>query len=248
MRIGLLADLHANREAVEACLEALARAGCERLVFLGDYVGYGADPAWVLDTLRARVAEGAVAVLGNHDAAVDDPSASGMHAQARAAIDWTRGQLDDEQRRFLRALPLQAEDDDRVYVHANPSNPAGWGYVASLLAARRALADAPQRLSFVGHVHEPALYYDRPGEGAAAHFQPQPGVAIPLLSSRRWLAVVGACGQPRDGNPAASCAWLETGTGRLTYLRVPYDCERAAAKIRAAGLPDAFALRLLEGT
>ena len=247
MRIGLLADLHANREAVEACLEALAHAGCGRLVFLGDYVGYGADPGWVLDTLRDRVAEGAVAVLGNHDAAVHDPAASAMHAQARAAIAWTRDQLDEGQRDFLRALPLQVEEDDRVYVHANASNPAGWGYVNTLLAARRALADAPRRLTFCGHVHEPALYFDRPGHDAVSYFRPQPGTAIPLLASRRWLAIVGACGQPRDGNPAASCAWFETGDGRLTYLRVPYDRERAAAKIRAAGLPDAFARRLGEG-
>lgn len=247
MRIGLLADLHANREATEACLAALSKAGCSRLVFLGDLVGYGADPAWVVDAVRAHVDTGASAVLGNHDAAVDDPDASRMHEQARAAIDWTRDRLDDAQRGFLRTLPLQVEDDDRLYVHANGWEPGGWSYIGGEQAARRSLCATSQRLTFCGHVHEPALYFDSTVAGAASGFQPTPGVAIPLLPTRRWLAIVGACGQPRDGNPAASCAWLDTGRRQLTFLRVPYDHERAAAKIRDAGLPEAFARRLVTG-
>lgn len=247
MRIGLLADLHANREALEACLKALARAGCERHVFLGDLVGYGADPAWVVDAVRGHVAAGAITVLGNHDAAVDDPAASRMHEQARAAIAWTRTQLDDAQRAFLRALPLQVEEDDRLYVHANAWEPGGWSYIGTEQAARRSIGATRQRLTFCGHVHEQALYFDSTVAGAASSFQPAHGIAIPLLPTRRWLAVVGACGQPRDGNPAASCAWLDTERGQLTFLRVPYDHERAAAKIREAGLPEAFAHRLVTG-
>ena len=249
MRIGLLADLHANREAVEACLEALQQAGCTRHVFLGDLVGYGADPGWVVDTVRVYLEAGSVGVLGNHDeAACSLPDAAGnlhMNADARAAIDWTRGQLDPGQLAFLRALPLQVTEADRLYVHANAWAPAQWSYVASRLAASRSLAATPQRLTFCGHVHDPALYYSHPGD--AAHFDPHPGIAIPLLPARRWLAIPGACGQPRDGNPAAACAWLDTATDRLTFLRVPYDHERAAARVREAGLPDALALRLLRG-
>lgn len=247
MRIGLLADLHANREATEACLEALARAGCERHAFLGDFVGYGADPGWVVDTVRRHVARGDAAVLGNHDAAIDDPASSQMHEQARAAIDWTRGQLDDGQRAFLRGLPLQVEEEDRLYVHANAWDPAGWSYLGTEQAARRSMNATGQRLTFCGHVHDPTLYFDSTVAGAASRFRPHPGVPIPLLPSRRWLAVAGSCGQPRDGNPAACCAWLDTGSQQLTFLRVPYDHARAAAKIRAAGLPDAFAQRLTEG-
>ncbi len=247
MRIGLLADLHSNREATEACLEALARAGCGRHAFLGDLVGYGADPEWMVDTVRRHVERGDVAVQGNHDAAVEDPAASSLHEQARAAIEWTRGRLDAEQRAFLRGLPLQVEEEDRLYVHANAWDPPGWSYLGTEQAALRSMNATGQRLTFCGHVHEPALYFDSVVAGAATRFRPHPGVPIPLLSRRRWLAVTGSCGQPRDGNPAACCAWLDTDRRQLTFLRVPYDHERAAARIRAAGLPDAFAQRLIGG-
>ena len=247
MRIGLLADLHANREAVEACIDALQRAGCTRHVFLGDLVGYGGDPGWVVDTVRGWQADGSVAVLGNHDQATFSEVGANLHmnAQAQAAIDWTRGQLDAEQLDFLRSLPLQVQEADRLYVHANAWAPENWGYVASRLAASRSLAATSQRLTFCGHVHDPALYYSQPGD--AAHFDPHPDVAIPLLPARHWLAIPGACGQSRDGNPAAACAWLDTCTDRLTFLRLPYDHERAAARVREAGLPEELAQRLLTG-
>ncbi|HEY6942075.1 metallophosphoesterase family protein [Dokdonella sp.] len=247
MRIGLLADLHANREATEACVEALRDAGCARHVFLGDLVGYGADPAWVVEFVRGEVESGAVAVLGNHDAAaIGRLGASAMHARAEAAIAWTSRQLDDDQRAFLASLPLDVREDDRLYVHANAWAPGDWAYVGTPLAAARSLAATDARLTFCGHVHEPALYHAQ--NATAHHFEPRAGMPIPLSGTRRWLAIPGSCGQPRDRNPAAACAWFDAGTSTLAFLRVPYDHERAAAKIRAAGLPPAFADRLLAGT
>lgn len=245
MRIALLADLHANREATEACLAALAREGCSRYVFLGDFVGYGADPAWVVDTVREHAAGGAVAVLGNHDQAATRAPSDSMVPEAREAIAWTRGQLDPGQLAFLAGLPLQVQQDDRLYVHANAWAPGEWGYVSSRATATRSLEATAQRLTFCGHEHRPALYYAQPGP--AGHFEPVPGRPVPLPGARRWLAIPGACGQPRDGNPAAACAVYDTGAGTLTFLRVPYDHERAAAKIVEAGLPRAFATRLLSG-
>ncbi|GAB2497593.1 metallophosphoesterase family protein [Pseudoxanthomonas sangjuensis] len=251
MRIALLADLHANREATEACLSALRGLGCTRFVFLGDLVGYGADPAWVVDTVRGFVAEGGACVLGNHDQAVAAAPSERMAPHARAAIHWTRGQLDDAQLDFLGNLPLQVEDDWRLYVHANAWNPAGWAYVTGRSTATMSLEATRQRLTCCGHVHEPALYFSQhgyPQPGQAGHFAPVPGTPVSLSPGRRWLASPGSCGQPRDGNPAAACAMLDTDDATITFLRVPYDHERAAAKIRAAGLPESFAERLSTGT
>ena len=245
MRIGLLADLHANREAVEACVEALEAVGCLRWVVLGDLVGYGADPAWVVDWVRQRTELGAIVVLGNHDEAAAANKASTMGPAIEAATNWTRSVLDRDQLAFLRELPLQVVEEDRLYVHANAWMPSDWAYVSNRLAATRSLLATDAWLSFCGHVHEPALYNLQ--AGTASHFAPASGIAIPLSSQRRWLAIPGSCGQPRDGNPAAACAWFDTATRQLAFLRVPYNHERSAQKIRAAGLPQSFAQRLSEG-
>ena len=245
MRIALLADLHANREAVEACLRKLDALGHDRLVVLGDLVGYGADPAWVVDACREAQARGAVVVRGNHDEAATEAPGERMHEAARRAIAWTRDRLDDGQRAWLRDLPLSVRDDDRLYVHANARAPERWGYVNSRLAAGHSLDATDAWITFVGHEHAPALYHTQPGQ--AAHFAPHPGFAIPLAGARRWLAIPGACGQPRDGNPAAACALFDTDARSLTFLRVPYDHDAAAAKIEAARLPSAFAQRLRTG-
>src|SRR5512143_3668400 len=115
MTIAFFADVHANREALEACLSHARAGGAERLVFLGDYVGYGAEPEWVVATIRDEVARGAVALLGNHDAAVAK-SDGGMEAATEMAIEWTRSRLDPSARTFLATLPLTVEDGDRLYV------------------------------------------------------------------------------------------------------------------------------------
>ena len=199
MRLAFIADLHANREAGEACLAALARAGYDRLVLLGDIVGYGADPEWAVDTSASLVDAGAAAVLGNHDAAVADPAGvegGSRNPLAEAAIVWSRERLSAAQRDWLRALPLQLEDEDRLYVHANAWAPGDWGYVANALAASRSLAATQQRVTFCGHVHPPGRYHSIP-EGPARAFTPVPGQPIPLLCSRRWLALPGSAGQPR---------------------------------------------------
>src|SRR5215210_803430 len=130
MLIALLSDIHGNREALTACLADAARAGAEHYVFLGDLVGYGADPVWVVDRVAEMVLAGAIAILGNHDAAINNPTES-MNEAASAALKWTRTRLNTQHRSFLARLPLTAEDGDRLYVHASASAPDSWIYVVS---------------------------------------------------------------------------------------------------------------------
>jgi len=245
MRLALLSDIHANREAFEACLGDAGRRGAQRLVLLGDIMGYGAEPAWAVLRAMELAQSGAVVIKGNHDeAAVRDRG--GMTADAAAAAAWTRGVLDAEAKAFLDALPLEIEEEDRLYVHADAHDPARWTYVRDAEDARRSLDAAEARIVLCGHVHVPALY----GLTAAAKlvsFRPVAGVPVPLMRPRRWLAVLGAVGQPRDGDPAAAYAMLDTATSELTTIRVPYDAAAAGAKIRAAGLPERLATRLLRG-
>jgi diadenosine tetraphosphatase ApaH/serine/threonine PP2A family protein phosphatase len=245
MMTAILADIHGNREALTACLADAARKNVERYVFLGDLVGYGADPGWVVDHAMQCVENGAVAVLGNHDAAATGTNLS-MNETAAAAIDWTRTQLSVPQQNFLRNLPLSIRDGERLYVHASADEPAQWHYVVGTQAARKSLDATAAQQTFCGHVHTSTLYH-LSLTGKIAEFKPAAATPIPLLRSRRWLAVIGAAGQPRDHNPAACYALLDEARGTLTYVRVPYDVASAARKIREAGLPPVLAARLEQG-
>ena len=247
MKIAVLADLHANRQALEAVLEHTRAQGATHHALLGDFVGYGADPAWVVDRVRELVAEGAVAVMGNHDQATVQGASPGMRDEPRLVIDWTRAQLDADQLEFLAGLPLRHEAGGSLYVHANAWAPADWSYILGRGDAMRSLHAARARITFCGHVHEPCLYH-LSAVGQAGDFVPTPGVAVPLLPQRRWLVIAGSVGQPRDGDPAACWALHDTEAGHVTWHRVPYDHETAADRIRRAGLPLALAERLAHGT
>ncbi len=243
VRIALLTDIHANREAFAACLAHAERAQPERYAFLGDLIGYGADPGWVIDTVMSYAQRGAICVLGNHDEAVFKPPRASMQPDARRVVEWTRAQLNPRQIGFLATLPLQVEDGECLYVHANAWAPGQWEYITGAFDARSSMAATRARFTFCGHVHEPALY-NMGGDWRAAAFKPIAGTAIPLGTQRRWLAIPGAVGQPRDGVLAACYAMFDADRGNLTFFRVPYDVDTAAAKVRAAGLPEELAARL----
>lgn len=246
MRIALVTDLHANREAVSEVLAHARAQRADQYAFLGDFVGYGADPAWVVDQLREHVAQGAIAIRGNHDAAAVTGPQPTMVEDARFAVQWTRDQLDADQLRFLATLPLTAVDDGRLYVHCNAYAPAEWGYIHARADAVRSMQATACRITFCGHVHEPRLYHLAP-TGKVGEFAPVPDVPIPLSGQRQWLVIPGSAGQPRDRNPAACYALYDTAQRELTYFRVPYDYDTAAAKVRAAGLPQRLAQRLQDG-
>jgi diadenosine tetraphosphatase ApaH/serine/threonine PP2A family protein phosphatase len=245
MLTAIMSDIHGNREAFAACLAHARRVGIDRFVYLGDYVGYGADPGWVLDTVQSHVREGAIALVGNHDQAIAG-SDEDMNNDARTAIRWTRGQLSESARAFLAELPLTHREGHRLFVHANGHAPAQWDYIHGPIEAEWSLRRTDARITICGHVHVPALYAIARGKPTLVH-TPASGVAVPLLATRRWLCTIGAVGQPRDDNPAAAYALLDDERDTLTTVRVPYDIESAAQKILAAGLPPRFATRLYFG-
>ena len=193
----------------------------------------------------ALVENGAMIVRGNHDNAIGS-SAESMNAEAQAAIEWTRGRLSEPQRRFLAGLPLQREEEDRLYVHPEASNPPRWRYVQDASDAGRSMMATDAHITFCGHIHRPALY-SMSVTAKMTSFVPISGVPVQLLRGRQWLAVLGSVGQPRDGNPAACFAMFDTETKEITYCRAPYDVASAAKKIRDIGLPHWLADRLMAG-
>ena len=245
MKIAVLTDIHANREAFEAVLADADARGCERTVMLGDVVGYGPDPGWCADKAAALVAAGAVCLKGNHDQAATG-TAEPMNGMAQRAIDWTKAQLSDGQKAFLRALPLQAEAGEVLYVHASADNPGAWNYVLSDRRAAPSFRACAARIILCGHVHVPLLA-SCDISGAVREQAFQVATPIPLIRSRRWLAVIGAVGQARDGVAQAGYAVLDTASNELSFRRVAYDMGPTVQKIRAAGLPEELAQRLLRG-
>ncbi|MFT4173034.1 MAG: metallophosphoesterase family protein [Rhodocyclaceae bacterium] len=247
MRIALLSDIHANRHAFDACLAHAEGQAVERFALLGDLVGYGGDPALVVERAMALAERGAVLVRGNHDdMAVRPPADPATLGQMSAP--WTHARLSPAQRDFLANLPLTLRLDQALLVHASADEPAHWHYVLDPVAAVRSMVAASElapgvRYVFSGHVHEQALYFVTQ-TAKFMRFNPQPGIPVPVPAHRQWLALVGAVGQPRDGDPRAGYAVFDTDAGRLTFHRVAYDIAGAAAAIRAAGLPEFYAERL----
>ncbi len=250
MRWAFITDIHANRQAFEAVLADARAQGATHFALLGDFVGYGGDPAWVADQVMALAADGAIVVQGNHDEAVAHGSSPTMHPDARVVIDWTRAQLNEDQLRFLSRLPLQAhgEPGNCLFVHANAFDPKSWEYVQGRAEAVQSLHASAARIQVCGHMHEPRLYH-LSGTGKAGDFRPLSGVPMPLPGHRQWLIIPGACGQPRDGNPAACYALLDPGKSdlddaRVTFQRVAYDVEAACTALRATDMPSAIVERL----
>lgn len=242
MKIALLSDIHGNLQALQSCLDDAHANSVSRFVFLGDFVGYGADPHRVIDVIADYVAQGAIAVRGNHDEAIYK-SGSYMNEMAQSAIDYAKQVLTPVQTLFLRNLPMIVREGTCCFVHASAASPEKYPYIDSPTAAQRCAEASESPHTFCGHVHEQRLYFAVQGPRMTL-FQPTPGVAVPVPAHRRWVALIGSVGQPRDRNPQAAYAIFESERPAITFCRVPYDHHAAAARIREVGLPGSIAYRV----
>jgi diadenosine tetraphosphatase ApaH/serine/threonine PP2A family protein phosphatase len=242
MRIAFLTDIHGNLEALESVLQAIETIGYDRLVILGDLVGYGPDPIAVVEIVSELIEKGAVCVKGNHDEAAMIGGA-GMSENARVAINWTIERLHAPHKEFLTALPMQVIEDDRLYIHASADRPDKWPYIRDTAAADRCLAATDARLIFAGHTHIPVIFHGLPGRATSA-FVPKTDIEMPISSMRRAVTIVGSVGQPRDGIAGACYCLFDTAQRTITMKRVSYDFSETAQKIRSAGLPLWLADRL----
>ncbi len=239
MRVAIVSDIHANRQALEAVLAEIDASACESLWCLGDLVGYGADPDACVELTRARAA---ICLAGNHDLAVTGGlSLDEFSDAARAAAQWTRATIAAGTLEYLSALvPLHEQELVGLY-HASPRDPV-WEYVVSSLLADLCLDLQARRVCVVGHSHVALSFWRPPGESAFG--ERRDGGDVLDLSAGQWLLNPGSVGQPRDGDPRA--AWLELDLDRwsASFHRVEYDIDGAAAAIIAAGLPETLARRL----
>lgn len=239
----ILSDVHSNLEALETCVAHARAQGATHFACLGDCVGYGADPVPTLDLLRSL--PHLILIRGNHDEALfeDDPiDVPGI----REALDWTSTQLEPVHCDLLENAPYLLTVDEVTYAHASAYEPQAWEYLRRPQQIRDCLAATAAHVTFIGHVHVPAVFFLTADDHLHEH-NPESGVPIQLAKDCRYVINVGSVGQPRDGNNATGYALYDSNVGTVTLYRLAYDFLSAAAKIRAAGLSERFAERLLRG-
>ncbi len=239
MRIAVLSDIHANRPALDAVLEAAGPV--DGVWHLGDVVGYGPEPDSVIERLRAVGASG---VQGNHDAAaIGGPEIDWFNPDARRAMEWTRSVIGADARAWLADLASVRTDGDATLVHGSPRDPT-WEYVTSVPVARANFAVLPTRIGLLGHTHLPMAFLEE--DGSVELVSPGDGSVLELRG-RRALLNPGSVGQPRDGDPRAGFLILDRAADTVTWHRVPYDIAAVQAGMRAVGLPAPLQARLAVG-
>jgi len=249
LKLALLADLHANLPALDACLEHAREQGADSYAILGDLVGYGPHPVEVVERCRELVQAGAQIVRGNHDELTErDPTPDDHWFDQMSA--WTREQLNETQLAWLRNLPLTVLLDKIFLVHATADAPERWQYVLEERSANRSMQAVARhhevRYVFGGHVHEQSLFY-RITDREMVRVPIKANTTLTTRSQRYWLATVGSVGQPRDGDTRANYAMLDLEEEKLTFHRVEYDHAAVASDIREVGLPEILARRLESG-
>ncbi len=246
MRILVLSDIHANRTALDAALEA-ASGRWDRAVCLGDVVGYGPDPNEVIAKIREL---GAQTIRGNHDKVVAGLVSTGdFNPVARVASEWTRAQLTPENMEFLRALPQGPfEADGLVLVHGAFQDEDD--YVFTPAQALEGLLDSSGPVTFFGHTHHQGGFSYLDSRLEVLYLRPrgaEPFTALQIESSRRYLLNPGSIGQPRDGDARTAFAIADLGHQVVEFWRVPYNVADVQQRMRAAGLPEPLAVRLTYG-
>ena len=242
MRYALLGDIHGNTEALSVVLSAIRESQVDKIICLGDVVGYGAEPVACLTMIRDLKCD---VIAGNHDwAAVGKLSIDCFNAYAKAAALWTREQLDDEQKAWLAELPLTLTYEHCAVAHGTFHQPEAFNYIQTVFDAQQsfeALKDLGARLGFLGHSHVPVGFFDT--DPITYTLDPE----MPVDQDLAMIVNAGSVGQPRDENNKASFALFDSEERQVNIVRLDYDIDAAAAKIREAGLPEILAARLYQG-
>lgn len=239
MQYLVFSDIHANAEALEQVADEVRSLRPDLVVSLGDVVGYGASPrecVEIVDSLSD------IRVRGNHDhvaAGLEEADRFGI--TARVSIEWTRRELGPSHREKLAGYEPVASHGECLFAHSSPLSPFEWEYVYTIAQARRILGETSERFVFVGHTHVPGVI----SYGDISGCRVERSSIIQAEKGRRYLINTGSIGQPRDGVCAASFALVEPERGRINLRRVPYDVTSAQERIRATGLPDSLASRLV---
>ena len=269
-KFAILSDIHANLEALQAVLAKCSDIGIDKYISLGDIVGYNANPAECLELVRSLPL--AASVKGNHDeyASSEGAGIAGFNENARIAIKWTSDQLSDEAKKWLASTPYRSQLPlyGITAVHATLDTPENWGYIFDTHHAADNFSYQLTSLCFCGHSHVPVAFCKKPiasgtersidslqewlynssDEACNDDFSLADELAVTYKTGHKYLFNVGSIGQPRNGDPRASFAVLDTDAKKVTRYRIPYDIAAVQQKILDAGLPERLARRLEIGS
>ncbi len=268
-KFAVLSDIHGNADALEVVLGKCREIAIDKYLSLGDIVGYNAEPVRCMQMVRDLNI--CAKVRGNHDdyAASGNTGMAGINANARKAIEWTRTQLDASMRSELAAFPFTTlvPACGATLVHATLDTPENWGYIFGVHDALGNFSYQLSRICFCGHSHVPVAIDMLPAAGSLGRsvevirewnsnlarpeldtdFNSADSLTVELKVGHKYLFNIGSIGQPRNGDPRASFAVIDTDKNTVTRYRLPYDVSAAQNKIIDAGLPERLAIRLAAG-
>ena len=240
MKYAVLSDVHANFEALTACLNEIDELKPDRIICLGDLVDYCAQPNETIEIIRSRCD---IVILGNHDEAqFNYPIAEKFREFAKKSSVHTRSVIKPEFTGYFKSLPLTHAENNILFVHASPLNPQSYTYVKDIDTAKLNFENFKEGICFIGHSHIPIIWEF---DGKKVREAEQGKLN---LSASRFIINVGSVGQPRDNNPKASFGIYDSEKGEYKNIRVEYDVKSASDKILKEGLPEYLAERLFTGT
>ena len=238
MKIAIFGDIHANLEALETVLADSRNLGCSEWVCIGDVVGYNANPHECLAIVRDLAS---ATVKGNHDEEASlDTAIEGLNPLAHDALEWTRRNLSEEDKEWLRNLRFVQRVHDFTVVHATLDSPETWHYVLNRFDAMVSLNYQYTPVCFYGHTHTPCSYIKE----SQGRVERRTDMLQEIRPAGKYFINVGSVGQPRDGDWRSSYVIYDTDKNQVRFRRLEYDFATTQEKIRAAGLPEMLATRL----
>lgn len=236
MRFAIISDIHANYVALRTAFKYMRKLMIDKVICLGDIVGYGAEPNECVDAVRKYCH---FTIMGNHDnAVINREAAKRFNAEAQKAIDWTIETTTEKNKDFLRKLPMKIRASDFIAVHASPLNPEKWGYVLPDKMSGKEWKCFDTPICFIGHSHIPMVITP---DGLVDENP------LYIEDDTRYIINVGSIGQPRDGDKRLCFGLYDQDEGIYEEIRLEYDYKSSARKIRKAGLPVFLSNRLLMG-
>jgi predicted phosphodiesterase len=242
MRYAIISDIHGNLAALEKVLQKISSLECDRVVCLGDVVGYGPYPNECVEIVREQ---SDIVIMGNHDhAAIGLTDTNDFNQWAREAVAWTAVVLSERSRQFLSQLPFEYKGDDLLFVHATPCKPSRWNYILNLWEAKKNFGCFEEKICFVGHSHIPVSFISNVKNDLSLSTDNP----LKIREEFRYIINVGSVGQPRDGDSKAAFVVYDSDVDQAELMRVSYDVSFTQEAMIKFHLPRFLAERLLRGT